>query len=379
MEDLVNAAMTQTGFWRGRRVFLTGHTGFKGSWLALWLQRLGAQVTGYALEAPTQPSLFDEAEVAGGLEHILGDVRDANAVSAAMQRAQPEVVFHLAAQSLVRHSYAEPVETYATNVMGTVHVLDAARRTDSVRAIVNVTTDKCYENLETERAYRESDALGGRDPYSNSKACSELVTQAYRQSFFVPGTNGAASTGVATARAGNVIGGGDWAVDRLVPDLLRAFDRAEPAIVRRPHAVRPWQHVLEPLAGYLTLAERLCAQPLQYSGAWNFGPRPGDMRPVDAIAAALTSALGEHASFVVQAEAGAPHEAGLLLLDAAKARRELDWDSALELEEALRWIAEWHQAHRAGRNVRDITLEQIGRYEARLGRTAARAAASAVE
>ncbi|SDF90544.1 CDP-glucose 4,6-dehydratase [Paraburkholderia phenazinium] len=375
--------MTQTSFWQGRRVFLTGHTGFKGSWLALWLQRLGAQVTGYALEAPTQPSLFEEARVADGLEHILGDVRDAGAVRAAMERAQPEVVFHLAAQSLVRHSYAEPVETYATNVMGTVHVLDAARRIGSVRAVVNVTTDKCYENLETERAYRESDVLGGRDPYSNSKACSELVTQAYRQSFFAPGAtsrpNGVHSTGIATARAGNVIGGGDWAVDRLVPDLLRAFDQGVPAIVRRPHAVRPWQHVLEPLAGYLTLAERLYAQPQQYSGAWNFGPRPDDMRPVDAIAAALTSALGEHAAYVVQAEAGAPHEAGLLLLDAAKARGELDWDSALELEEALRWIAEWHQARRAGHNVREITLEQIGRYEARLGRTAAHAAASAVE
>ncbi len=362
-------AMTDTGFWSGRRVFLTGHTGFKGSWLALWLQRLGAEVTGYALAAPTQPSLFEEAEVARGLEHRLGDVRDAGSVLAAMQRAQPEVVFHLAAQSLVRHSYAEPVETYATNVMGTVHVLDAARRIESVRAVINVTTDKCYENLETERAYRESDELGGRDPYSSSKACSELVTQAYRQSFFASGSGGM-RTGLASARAGNVIGGGDWAVDRLVPDLLRAFDRGVPAIVRRPHAVRPWQHVLEPLAGYLSLAERLFAQPQRYSGAWNFGPRAEDMRPVDAIAEALTSALGAHASFVVRVEADAPHEAGLLLLDAAKARRELEWDSVLELEEALRWIAEWHQARRAGRNVRETTLEQIGRYEARLGRTA---------
>ena len=370
---------TQTGFWQGRRVFLTGHTGFKGSWLALWLQRLGAEVTGYALAAPTQPSLFEEAGVAHGLAHIVGDVRDAGAVLAAMQRARPEVVFHLAAQSLVRHSYAEPVETYATNVMGTVHVLDAARRIDCVRAVVNVTTDKCYENLETERAYRESDALGGRDPYSNSKACSELVTQAYHQSFFAAGADGVMRAGLASARAGNVIGGGDWAADRLVPDLLRAFDQGVPAIVRRPKAVRPWQHVLEPLAGYLALAERLYAQPRHYSGPWNFGPRADDMRPVDAIAAALTSALGEHASFVVQAEAGAPHEAGLLLLDAAKARRELVWDSALELEEALRWIAEWHQGRRAGRDVREITLEQIGRYEARLGRTAAHAAASAVE
>ena len=371
--------MAHMSFWSGRRVFVTGHTGFKGSWLTLWLQRLGAHVTGYALEAPTQPSLFEEAQIAHGLEHIAGDVRDAHAVRAAMQRAQPEVVFHLAAQSLVRRSYAEPVETYATKGMGTVHVLDAVRHVDSVRAVINVTTDKCYENLETQRAYRESDALGGRDPYSNSKACSELVMQAYRQSFFEPGTDAATRTGLATARAGNVIGGGDWAVDRLVPDLLRAFDSCVPAILRRPGAVRPWQHVLEPLAGYLTLAERLYDEPQHYSGAWNFGPRPEDMRAVGEIAAALSSALGEHASFVVQADAGAPHEAGLLLLDASKARRELSWDSALELEEALVWIAQWHQARKAGRSVRQITLEQIGRYEARLGGTAIRAAVPAIE
>ena len=366
--------MAHPAFWSGRRVFVTGHTGFKGSWLALWLRRLGAEVTGYALDAPTQPSLFEEAQVAQSLVHVAGDVRDAHALRVAMQRAQPEVVFHLAAQSLVRRSYAEPVETYATNVMGTVHVLDAARHLDSVRAVVNITTDKCYENLETQRAYRESDVLGGRDPYSNSKACSELVTQAYRQSFFEPGSNAAARTGIATARAGNVIGGGDWAVDRLVPDLLRAFDSGVPAIVRRPGAVRPWQHVLEPLAGYLTLAERLYAQPQHYSGAWNFGPRADDMRAVGDIAAALSSALGEHASFVVQAEAGAPHEAGLLLLDAGKARRELNWHSALELEEALLWIAQWHQARKTGRSVRQITLDQIGRYEERLGGTATHAA-----
>ena len=364
--------MMTPSFWSGRRVFVTGHTGFKGSWLCLWLQRLGAQVTGFSLDAPTRPSLFEEAEVVRGIDHLAGDVRDAAALRHAMRHARPEVVFHLAAQSLVRQSYADPVDTYSTNVMGTVHVLDAARHVDGLRAVVNVTTDKCYENLETRRAYIESDTLGGRDPYSNSKACSELVTAAFRQSFFVHGDGEPTKTqvGIASARAGNVIGGGDWAVDRLVPDLLRAFDRGEPAIVRRPHAVRPWQHVLEPLAGYLALAERLYNQPAHYSGAWNFGPRPDDMRAVDEIAAALTSALGAGASFVVQAERDAPHEAGLLLLDASKARRELGWESLLKLEEALVWIARWHRARQNGESVRQITLDQIGQYEARIGTTA---------
>ncbi len=368
--------MNDARFWLGRRVFVTGHTGFKGSWLCLWLQRLGAQVTGFSLDAPTQPSLFEEAEVARGMQHVRGDVRDLAAIRDAMNAARPEVVFHLAAQSLVRRSYVDPVETYGTNVMGTVHVLDAVRQIGSVRAVVNVTSDKCYENFESTHAYVESDRLGGHDPYSNSKACSELITSAYQQSFFA--TDAAPRVGIATARAGNVIGGGDWAVDRLVPDLLRAFERGVPAIVRRPHAVRPWQHVLEPLAGYLALAERLHGNPERYSGAWNFGPRADDMRPVDEIAASLTSALGDGASFVVQAEADAPHEAGLLLLDASKSRRELDWASRLELEEALAWIAQWHRARQAGASVRQITLEQIGRYEARIGTTAAEATAPAV-
>jgi CDP-glucose 4,6-dehydratase len=371
--------MMTPSFWSGRRVFVTGHTGFKGSWLCLWLQRLGAQVTGFSLEAPTHPSLFEEAEVARGIDHIIGDVRHVTAVRDAMRCARPEVVFHLAAQSLVRQSYADPVETYTTNVMGTVHVLNAARLVDSVRAVVNVTSDKCYENVETPRAYVESDALGGHDPYSNSKACSELVTSAFRQSFFAPAANSTPRVGIASARAGNVVGGGDWAVDRLVPDLLRAFDRGVPAIVRRPHSVRPWQHVLEPLAGYLALAERLHAQPRRYSGAWNFGPRPDDMRAVDAIAAALTSALGAGATFIVQTEADAPHEAGLLLLDASKARDELGWKSELALGEALNWIADWHRARQTGQSVRHITLDQIGRYEARIGRASAKAAESAVE
>ncbi|HEY3599564.1 MAG TPA: CDP-glucose 4,6-dehydratase [Paraburkholderia sp.] len=353
-----------SAFWRGRRVFVTGHTGFKGSWLCLWLERLGARVTGFALDAPTHPALFEAAQVAAGLTHIAGDVRDATRLRSAMEAARPDVVFHLAAQSLVRQSYLEPVETYATNVMGTVHLLDAVRHVSSVRAVVNVTSDKCYENREIMRGYLESDALGGHDPYSNSKGCAELVTAAYRQSFFDAAGDGA-RTAVATARAGNVIGGGDWATDRLVPDLLRAADRGEPAIVRRPQAVRPWQHVLEPLAGYLALAERLHEEGSRFAGPWNFGPVADDIRPVEEIAAALLSALGE-GTFVVQQEAGAPHEAGLLLLDAGKARAQLGWDTLLKLDEALRWIAEWHRTVRSGASARTITLAQIERYEARI-------------
>ncbi|WP_297354559.1 CDP-glucose 4,6-dehydratase [Paraburkholderia sp.] len=353
-------------FWHRRRVFVTGHTGFKGSWLCLWLQQLGAQVTGFALDAPTKPSLFEAAEVASGMTHIVGDVRDARSVRDAMQAARPEVVLHLAAQSLVRQSYVDPIETYATNVMGTVHVLDAVRHLDGVRAVVNVTSDKCYENREVERGYVEHDALGGHDPYSNSKGCSELVTACYRQSFF----NGTSKTAIASARAGNVIGGGDWAANRLVPDLLRAFDRGEPAIVRRPHSVRPWQHVLEPLAGYLALAERLFEDGTQFAGAWNFGPLSDDMRSVEEIAQVLVSSLGDGASFIAQPEANAPHEAGLLLLDASKARDRLGWDTLLKLDEALQWIAEWQRAHRNGLPARKITLAQIARYEARFNAAA---------
>jgi CDP-glucose 4,6-dehydratase len=355
-------------FWDGRRVFVTGHTGFKGSWLTLWLQRLGAQITGFSIDAPTRPSLFDEAGVAAGITHIRGDVRDAAAVHEAMRTCRPEIVLHLAAQALVRQSYADPVGTYATNVMGTVHVLDAARHVDSVRAVVNVTSDKCYENRETVRGYVESDALGGHDPYSNSKGCADLVTSAYLRSFFASGQPGTRRVGVASARAGNVIGGGDWAVDRLVPDLLRAFEQNQPAIIRRPHSVRPWQHVLEPLTGYLLLAERLCDDPQRYSGAWNFGPQPDDMRSVDEIARALVAAYGGTASFEIREEPGALHEAGLLLLDAGKAQRELEWQPALTLDDALIWIAQWHRARLAGESVRDITLDQIERYQASIRR-----------
>lgn len=368
--------MLDRAFWAGRRVLITGHTGFKGSWLTLLLKKLGAEIAGLALPPDATPNLFELAAVADGIDHRVGDITSLPAVEAAFAAHRPEIVLHLAAQSLVQESYRDPVGTYATNVLGTVHVLDTVRRCPSVRAVVVVSSDKCYDNREWVWAYRETDRLGGHDPYSNSKACSELVTDAYRRSFFHASSVQAPQTGIATARAGNVIGGGDWASDRLVPDLLRAFEKGEPAIVRRPHAVRPWQHVLVPLAGYLLLAEQLFHSPQRYSGAWNFGPLTDDMRPVEQIAAALSAALGEDASFEVHAEAGAPHEAGLLLLDADKARRELRWNSALDLDEALAWVAQWHRERAAGRGVREITLDQIERYEERFRSTAAPAAAS---
>ena len=270
-------------FWRGRRVFLTGHTGFKGGWLALWLQRLGADVTGYALDPPTTPSLFAVARVGAGMRSIINDIRDAETLAQAMREAQPEIVIHMAAQPLVRYSYQAPVETYATNVMGTVHLLEAVRQTDSVRAVVNVTSDKCYENREWVWGYRENEPMGGYDPYSNSKGCAELVTAAYRNSYFNPAQYSQHGVALASARAGNVIGGGDWAEDRLIPDILRAIAAGEAVNIRSPHAIRPWQHVLEPLSGYLLLAQRLIEDGPAHAEGWNFGPSEEDARPVQWI------------------------------------------------------------------------------------------------
>ena len=287
--------MTRTphpGFWKDKRVLLTGHTGFKGGWLALWLQSMGAQVRGIALAPPTKPSLFDAARVGEDMEHCLADIRDFAAIRALAADFQPEVLFHLAAQPLVRVSYRQPVETYATNVMGTVHVLEAAREAGSVRAIVNVTTDKCYENHGTPHGYREDEPMGGHDPYSSSKGCAELVSSAYRRSFLA-----GAGIALATARAGNVIGGGDWAEDRLVPDTLRALEAGLPVQIRNPLAIRPWQHVLEPLSGYLQLAQRLLAEGQLDAEAWNFGPRDADARPVQWIVERLCAGWGGGGSF----------------------------------------------------------------------------------
>lgn len=357
--------------WAGRRVLVTGHTGFKGSWLSLWLHSLGAEVTGYALPAPTDPSLFESARIADVIQHVEGDVRDLGSLRAAVERARPEVIFHLAAQPLVRLSYDEPVETYATNVMGTVHLLEAARQVSGVQAIVCVTSDKCYENREWVWPYRETDPMGGHDPYSSSKGCAEIVTAAYRSSYFMQG-----GPAVASVRAGNVIGGGDWALDRLVPDLVRAFEAGVSPLIRSPEAVRPWQHVLEALGGYLMIAERLLAGERSFADAWNFGPADEDARPVSWIVERMRNAWGGGAGEALADTGPRPHEAGLLRLDCSKARGALGWRPALTLEQALGWIVAWHKAVGTGKDARLVTQAQIADYIAASGITPGRVAAA---
>ncbi|WVN42733.1 CDP-glucose 4,6-dehydratase [beta proteobacterium MWH-UniP1] len=349
-------------FWQGRRVFLTGHTGFKGSWLSLWLQSLGVQLTGYALRPPTNPSLFEVANVAQGMISIEGDIRDLAHFRESMRSAQPEIVIHMAAQPLVRQSYQDPVETYFTNVMGTVNLFEAVRATPSVKAVVNVTTDKCYENREWVWGYRENDPMGGYDPYSSSKGCAELVSAAYRSSFFNPKDYATHRVAVATARAGNVIGGGDWAKHRLVPDILAAFQKETPAQIRNPHAIRPWQHVLEPLRGYRMLAEKLLKEGPKYAEAWNFGPNDQDAKPVGWLATELTKRWGENAAW--NANSGHhPHEAHYLKLDISKARAELDWRPKLRIAEALDLVIDWTKAYAAGTDMNKFTLAQIASYQ----------------
>ena len=346
------------GFWSGKRVLLTGHTGFKGGWLALWLSELGAHVHGYALQPPTTPSLFETAGVARSVRtSTIADVRDLAAVTAAVQAVKPEIVFHLAAQPLVRESYRSPVETYATNVMGTVHLLEALRSIDGVRTVVNVTTDKCYENDGRPSPYVENDPMGGHDPYSSSKGCAELVTAAYRRSFLSE-----RKVRVTTARAGNVIGGGDWAPDRLVPDFLRSLDAGQELIIRSPDATRPWQHVLEPLSGYLMLAERLCTGKAEFDGAWNFGPALEDVKAVRWIVERLCSGV-PGASWRVD-PAPQPHEAHALTLDSTKARERLGWRPRWEIGLAIDRTLDWHRAWRSGADMREVCLRQIAEYEA---------------
>jgi len=347
--------MVTPGCWRGRKVFLTGHTGFKGSWLALWLDMLGAETHGYALPAPTAPALFEVARIKECAYSTIGDIRAPSQLAAAMHAAAPEIIFHLAAQPLVGEGYRDPVGTYATNVMGTLNLLEIARTLPGLRSIVVITTDKCYANHETGRAFRESDPLGGRDPYSSSKACTELVCEAYRQSFL-------AETGIAlaTARAGNVIGGGDWASNRLVPDILRDLAAGQCARLRNPGAVRPWQHVLEPLAGYLALAEAL-TRSADFARAWNFGPETADCVTTGKLADLLTEAWGEGACWT-HAATDFPHEAGLLSLDADAAKTILKWRPKWPLKEAIRQTANWHRAWLSGEDMQAICRARIAQY-----------------
>ncbi len=351
-------------FWRGRRVFITGHTGFKGGWLTLWLRRLGAEVTGYSLVPPTQPNLYTLAGVGEGIRSIIGDLDDLPKLRAAITEAKPEVVLHLAAQPLVHAGYADPVETFRTNLMGTVHVLDAVRRTPGVRALLNVTTDKCYENREWAWGYREIDPLGGFDPYSNSKACSELATASFRSAFFPPERHAEHGVAVATARAGNVIGGGDWGADRLVPDLIRAIVSDQPALIRRPDAIRPWQHVLEPLAGYLLLAQRLLEDGERYASAWNFGPAGDDARPVRWIVETMTRLWGDGARWQLDGLTH-PHEAHHLRLDCSKSHAELAWRPRLDLETALDWTVHWYREYHVGSPTLELCEQQIADSETR--------------
>lgn len=346
LEEMVNKE-----FWKDKKVFVTGHTGFKGSWLSIWLQHLGAEVCGYSLDAPTEPNNFTVSRTSANMLSILDDTRNRDSVFRVMQKFKPEVVFHLAAQPLVRESYSDPFTTYETNVMGTLNVLDAARQTPSVKSIVNVTTDKCYENKEWPWGYRENEPMGGYDPYSSSKGCSELLTSAFKRSYDMP---------LASARAGNVIGGGDWANDRIVPDTLAAFSKNKPVVVRYPDAIRPWQHVLEPLSGYLTLAEKLYDNN-KYADSWNFGPNEDDAKPVRYILDYMKDKWSSNADWRTDG-GNHPHEAHYLKLDIGKAKTYLNWHPRWSLNKALDATIEWHKSWLEGKNMQDVSIEQIKNY-----------------
>jgi CDP-glucose 4,6-dehydratase len=362
MEDLV----ARRDLWQNKRVFLTGHTGFKGGWLALWLSHLGANVRGYSLDPATEPSLFTAARLHEKVEDIRGDIRNPATLDRAILDFAPEVIFHLAAQPLVRASYDDPILTYETNVIGTARVLDAVRRAPCVKAVVCVTTDKCYENREWIYPYRETDPLGGYDPYSSSKACTEIAAASFRQSYFHPDKISAHGVAIATARAGNVIGGGDWSTDRLLPDLVRGFQSGAPVLIRSPHAIRPWQHVLEPLHGYILLAEKLLnpdrTQAARFATAYNFGPSESDARPVSWIADHMTKFWGNNASWVLD-KSPSPHEAHYLKLDASRAHADLHWAPRLDLAAALKWLVDWYRSYYGRADMQSLTLGQIVSYE----------------
>ncbi|MBT7462358.1 MAG: CDP-glucose 4,6-dehydratase [Bacteroidetes bacterium] len=350
-----------TSFWRNKKVLVTGHTGFKGSWLSLLLNQLEAEVFGYALDPSTSPSMFELAMVKDSVHSYIGDIRDYDYLYKVMKEVRPEIVIHMAAQALVKESYRNPIETYSTNVMGTVHLLEACRQIASVKAIVNVTTDKCYENREWYWGYRENEPMGGHDPYSSSKGCSELVTSAYRSSYFGTGDDGQRNIALASVRAGNVIGGGDWAADRLIPDFIRAISQQKKIMIRSPYAIRPWQHVLEPLSGYLILAEKLFNDGSVYAGAWNFGPNDQDAKNVEWITRTLCELWGDSAQYEIDKQPH-PHEANYLKLDCSKAKAELAWFPRWDIQTALESIVEWNKISLSGAKMRSVTDQQIRQY-----------------
>jgi CDP-glucose 4,6-dehydratase len=352
--------------YKDKRILITGHTGFKGSWLSIWLHRLNAEVIGYALGPPTNPSLFDISGIGNKIISIRGDVRDRKVLRDVFERYQPEIVFHMAAQSLVRCSYKEPVKTYETNIMGTVNVLEVCRHSPSVKTIVNITSDKCYENRELARGYTENDAMGGFDPYSSSKGCAELITSAYTRSYFNPDSYGKHGKLLTSVRAGNIIGGGDWAEDRLIPDCIRAFEAKKPVTIRYPNAVRPWQHVLEPLSGYLLLAQQLYIGKTTYVGAWNFGPDDKDARSVKWLVEYITKKLEGSSSWIVD-KGENPYEGIYLTLDCSKSRSRLGWHPSWNLEIALDKTIEWYKAYFNHEDMLNVTIEQIENYEGYLG------------
>jgi len=359
----MRVANVNPSFWNGRYVFLTGHTGFKGGWLSLWLASMGAKVTGYALAPNTAPNFFEVSKVKSSLERShIGDIRDLEKLQKAMADAQPEIVIHMAAQPLVRYSYVNPVETYSTNVMGTVNVLESIRTLDCIRAAVIVTTDKCYENRDLDRGYREDEPMGGYDPYSSSKGCAELVTGAYRQSYFSSDTYSQHKVAIASARAGNVIGGGDWSEDRLIPDAIKAFEAHEALVIRNPLATRPWQHVLEPLSGYLVLAQALYEEGVKFDGAWNFGPRDEDARTVQDVINLLIKKWETSVSWAQDASEQ-PHEAQSLKLDCSKAHEYLAWTPKWDLERAIQSITDWYHAYQKNENMQQLCLKQINQYQ----------------
>ena len=350
--------MINDKFWKGKKVFLTGHTGFKGSWISLWLQKKGALLRGYSLDVNSEPSLFISGAVASGMESVIGDIRDLNFLTKNIEQFKPEIVIHMAAQPLVKRSYEQPVETFSTNVMGTVNLLEAVRSVSSVKSVVNVTSDKCYENREWEWGYRENEPMGGFDPYSNSKGCSELVTSCYINSFF----NGSDGASIATARAGNVVGGGDWAKDRLIPDIIRSLQKKEPVLIRNPFATRPWQHVLEPLSGYLCLAENLFNHGDRYAGGWNFGPLYEDVRSVGDVTQHIIDAWQDKAQWKYD-DSQHSHEAQYLKLDISKAQSRLNWNPRWRLEDTLDSVVSWYKSSLEGKSAKELCLEEIKKFE----------------